>query len=158
MTSTTTFRAGAQGEGGSLVGAKGIAGLVVLLLVSVALPFIFLPMEASWGHLAFHLIGIVVCTLAVMLLRGLRRASASKVVRVLTWVATVAYVGWTIGHVGELGVVVTHGGAHADQHVFEHPVHTFFATISIPSWMAAMAMMLVLLVAVIVHVVRRPRR
>ena len=157
MTSTTTSAAPARPDA-RIRGTRHILALTGLLLVSAAMPFIFLPMQASWAHLVFHLVGIVICAIAVVLLRSLRRASASKVVRVLTWVTTAAYVGWIVGHIGELGVVLTHGGAHADQHVFEHPIHEFFATIAVPSWMAVMATMLVLLVATIVHVIRRPRR
>lgn len=124
------------------------AALAAVLIVSAALPFIFLPMEQSWGHLAFHLVGAPVCVVAIILLAGIRRISTSKAVRVLTWIPTVTFAGWCIGHLGEMAVVLSHGGAHADEHVFEHPVHSFFATIAIPSWLGSVVTTLVLLVTI----------
>ncbi|HMS36696.1 MAG TPA: hypothetical protein PKA93_06000 [Arachnia sp.] len=135
-----------------------MSALAVFLVVSIALPFIFLPMEASWGHLVFHLLGIVTCVFGIALLRGTRATSASRTVRVMTWVVTAAATGWLIGHIGELSVVLTHGGAHADQHVFEHPVHSAFATIAVPSWMLTAITTLILLVTLGVQALRRRTR
>ena len=133
--------------------------LSVLLIVSVALPFIFLGEGPSWFHLVFHLLGITVCTAAVLTLRGIRRHGASTTLRVMTWVSTVAFLAWLVGHTGELATVVTHGGAHADQHLFEHPVHVFFATIAVPAWMLSVLSSLVLLVtAGIQAIVRHVKR
>ncbi|MBK7821743.1 MAG: hypothetical protein IPJ61_11895 [Tessaracoccus sp.] len=139
------------------LGAPRIVGLIALLLVTIALPLIFLPMEASWGHLVFHLLGIATCVLAVLLLRDVRRLSQGKAVPVLTWVTTVFFAAWLVGHIGELFVVLTHGGAHADHDVFDHPTHVFFASIAVPGWMASVVTTLILLIAVVVSVVRRAR-
>ena len=101
----------------------------------------------SWFHLAFHLIGLALCTAAVLTLR------------VLTWVATIAFPTWAVGHAGELFTVLTHGGVHADEHLFEHPVHVFFATIAVPAWMLSVLSSLVLLITAGVQaIVRRVRR
>lgn len=131
-----------------------------VLLAAIALPFIFLGEgNPSWFHLAFHLTGITVCTLAVLALRSIRGRATSKTLRVMTWIVSVAFVAWAVGHTGELVTVLTHGGANADEHLFEHPVHAFFATIAIPSWMLSVLSSLVLLVTAGVQaVVARVRR
>ena len=91
--------------------------------------------------------------------REVRRAAASKTLRVMTWVSTVAVIGWMVGHLGELVTVLTHGGAHADHDLFQHPVHMFFANIAVPSWMATVLSILVLLItASIQAILRRVRR
>ena len=55
--------------------------------------------------------------------------------------------------------MLTHGGAHADHDLFQHPVHMFFANIAVPSWMATVLSILVLLItAGIQAILRRVRR
>ena len=139
---------------------RRLALLGAVLLVSIGLPFIFLREDGPrWYHLVFHLIGITVCGIGLVVLREVRRAAASKTLRVMTWVSTVAVIGWLIGHLGELVTVLTHGGAHADHDLFQHPVHTFFATIAVPSWMATVLSVLVLLITAGVQaLIRRVRR
>ena len=133
--------------------------LAALLVAAVALPFIFLGEGPSWFHLVFHLLGIALCTVAVLTLRSVRRNAASRTLRVLTWISTVAFLAWLIGHAGELATVVTHGGAHADQALFENPVHVFFATIAVPAWMTSVLSSLVLLVtAGIQAIIRKVKR
>lgn len=137
-----------------------LAVLGVLLAVFIALPFFFLREDGPrWYHLVFHLLGITLCVIGVIVLREVRRAAASKTLRVMTWVSTVAVTGWMIGHLGELVTVLTHGGAHADHDLFQHPVHMFFATIAVPSWMATVLSTLALLItAGIQAIIRRVRR
>ena len=129
--------------------------LAALLVVAVALPFVFLGEGPSWFHLVFHVLGIALCTAAVLTLRSIRRNAASKTLRVMTWVSTVAFFAWFVGHAGELATVVTHGGAHADHTLFEHPVHIFFATIAVPSWMLSVFSSLVLLITAGVQAILR---
>ena len=143
-TSTTTDHLG---------GRLGLFAVVVL--AAIALPFIFLGQGPSWFHLAFHLIGITICTIAVLTLRSIRRRATSRTLRVMTWISTVAFVAWAVGHTGELVTVLTHGGAHAGEHLFEHPVHVFFATIAIPSWMLSVLSSLVLLITAGVQTIVR---
>ncbi|MFT4167386.1 MAG: hypothetical protein QM650_19290 [Microlunatus sp.] len=83
-----------------------------------------------------------------------RSGSAAKV-SAFERVSTVAFFAWLVGHVGELATVVTHGGAHADQTLFEHPVHVFFATIAVPSWMLSVFSSLVLLITAGVQAILR---
>ena len=139
---------------------RRLALLGAVLAVDIGLPFIFLRADGPrWYHLAFHLIGITICAIALVVLREVRRAAAGTTLRVMTWVSTVAVIGWLIGHLGELVTVLTHGGAHADPDLFQHPVHTFFATIAVPSWMATVLSVLVLLItAGIQAIIRRVRR
>lgn len=133
--------------------------LAVVLAASIALPFIFLGEGPRWYHLVFHLIGIPLCVLAVLVLRSVRSAAASKTLRVMTWVSTVAFVAWAVGHTGELVTVLTHGGAHADHDLFQHPVHMFFATIAVPSWLLSVASTsVVLITAGVQALLRRVRR
>lgn len=133
--------------------------LAAVLAASLVLPFVFLGDGPLWYHLAFHLIGVPLCLAAVLTLRLVRRSAASRTLRVMTWVSTVSYVGWAIGHSGELVTVLTHGGAHAELALFEHPVHVFFATIAVPSWMLSVVSVLVLLITAGVQAVaRRVRR
>lgn len=120
--------------------------LAVVAAISVILPFIFLPMQASWGHMTFHLIGIPLCLVSILLLSRVRDGSTSKTVRVMTWIVTVCFSGWLIGHLGELLVVIGHGGMHAHEEVFDNPAHVAFANLSVPSWMAAVLSLIVLLV------------
>ncbi len=141
----TSAQATAPRVAADSVGVSRTLALVAIGAVSIVLPFIFLPMEASWGHLAFHLLGIVVCATGVVLLARIRRVCGSRGLRVLTWIATATFIGWLLGHIGELSVVLAHGGAHADHDVFENPAHVFFATISVPSWMATVLSVLVVL-------------
>ncbi|HEY5981377.1 MAG TPA: hypothetical protein VIT41_17260 [Microlunatus sp.] len=139
---------------------RRLALLGAVLVVTTGLPFIFLREDGPrWYHLVFHLIGITVCAIALVVLREVRRAAASTTLRVMTWVSTVAVTGWLIGHLGELVTVLTHGGAHADEDLFQHPVHTFFATIAVPSWMATVLSVLVLLITAGIQAIsRRVRR
>lgn len=133
--------------------------LAALFVAAVALPFIFLGEGPSWFHLVFHLLGIALCTVAVLTLRSIRRHAASKTLRVLTWIGTVAFLAWLIGHAGELVTVVTHGGAHADQTLFENPVHLFFASIAVPAWMTSVLSSLVLLITAGVQaIIRKVKR
>lgn len=126
-----------------------------VVAASIVLPFIFLGEGPRWYHLAFHLIGVPLCLLAIVVLRSIRRAARSRTLRVMTWISTVAFAAWGIGHAGELVTVLTHGGAHADEHLFEHPVHMFFATIAVPSWMLSVVSSLVLLVTAGIQALRR---
>ncbi len=139
---------------------RRLAVLSALLAVFIALPFFFLGEDGPrWYHLVFHLLGITLCVIGLIVLREVRRATSSKTLRVLTWVSTVAVLGWLVGHLGELVTVLTHGGAHADHDLFQHPVHMFFATIAVPSWMATVLSTLVLLItAGIQAIIRRVRR
>lgn len=133
--------------------------LAALFVASIALPFIFLGEGPSWFHLVFHLLGVALCTVAVLTLRSIRRHAASKTLRVLTWISTVAFLAWFVGHAGELATVVTHGGAHADQTLFENPVHVFFATIAVPAWMTSVLSSLVLLITAGVQaIIRKVKR
>ncbi len=130
-----------------------------VVVASIVLPFVFLGEGPLWYHLAFHLIGVPLCLLAVVVLRSVRRAAGSRTLRVMTWISTVAFAAWAIGHAGELVTVLTHGGAHAGPDLFEHPVHTFFATIAVPSWMLSVVSSLVLFATVGVQALaRRVRR
>lgn len=154
----TAGRVAALSTSGPSLGRR-LALLGGVLIVSIVLPFIFLGEGPSWFHLAFHLIGLALCTAAVLTLRAVRRAAVSKTLRVMTWVATIAFLAWAVGHAGELFTVLTHGGAHADEHLFEHPVHVFFATIAVPAWMLSVLSSLVLLITAGVQaIVRRVRR
>ena len=139
---------------------RRLALLGAVLIVATGLPFIFLREDGPRSyHLVFHLLGITVCAVGVVVLREVRRAAASTTLRVLTWVSTVTMIGWMVGHLGELVTVLTHGGAHADHDLFQHPVHLFFATIAVPAWMATVLSMLVLLItAGIQAIIRRVRR
>ena len=139
---------------------RRLALLGAVLAVDIALPLIFLREDGPrWYHPVFHLLGITVCAVGVVVLCAVRRAAASKTLRVMTWVSTVAVIGWMVGHLGELVTVLTHGGAHADHDLFQHPVHLFFATIAVPSWMATVLSTLVLLItAGIQAIIRRVRR
>jgi hypothetical protein len=139
---------------------RRLALLGAVLVVTAGLPFIFLREDGPrWYHLVFHLVGVTVCAIGLIVLREVRRAAASRTLRVMTWVSTVAVTGWLIGHLGELVTVLTHGGAQADHDLFQHPVHTFFATIAVPSWMATVLSILVLLITAGVQaVIRRVRR
>jgi hypothetical protein len=158
----TTTVEGASAEPTTAPAALGrrLAVLGALLAVFIALPFFFLRGDGPrWYHLVFHLLGITLCTIGVVVLREVRRAAASKTLRVMTWVSTVAVIGWMVGHLGELVTVLTHGGAHADHDLFQHPVHMFFANIAVPSWMATVLSILVLLItAGIQAILRRVRR
>ncbi len=129
-------------------GALRTVWLAALLLTSLALPFIFLPMEAHWAHMVFHLIGIPLCLAGVVLLARIRHSSASRTIRVMTWITTAFFIGWLIGHLGELMVVLGHGGAHADDEVFDNPVHRSFAALAVPSWMLAVVGSIMLLVTI----------
>lgn len=137
------------------IGAARVGLLVLLMIVSIALPFTFLPMEASWGHLVFHLLGIIVCVGAVLHLATIRRLGGSRAIRVLTWIASATFALWLVGHIGELAVVLANGGAHASHAVFENPTHVFFATIAVPAWMLSMLTTLVLLIVIGVRRLRR---
>lgn len=132
------------------------AGVVAL---AMALPFYFLREGPPWYHLVFHLLGIAVCLVAVLLLRGIRRGARTTTLRVMTWITSVAFAGWAVGHAGELVVVLTHGGAHADHDLFQHPVHEFFAGIAVPSWLLTVLSSVVLFGTVGVQALtRRVRR
>lgn len=137
-----------------------LAVFAAVAAVSIVLPFVFLREDGpSWFHLVFHLLGITVCGLGVLTLRGVRQAAISKSLRVLTWISTVAFVAWAVGHTGELATVLTHGGPHADHELFQHPAHVFFATIAVPSWMLTVLSSLVLLITAGVQgLVRAARR
>lgn len=126
-----------------------------VVVVSIALPFFFLREGPLWYHLAFHLIGVPLCLLAIVDLRSIRRAAPSTTLRVMTWISTVAFAAWAVGHAGELATVLTHGGAHADHDLFEHPVHVFFATIAVPSWMLSVLSSLTLLITAGIQALRR---
>lgn len=152
----TTTKNPAIGDTTTPALAPRVWQFVAVLLVSIALPFIFLNEAGpNWFHLAFHLIGVPLCVLAVLTLARIRTAAVSRPVRVLTWVTTVTFTAWAIGHSGELVTVLTHGGAEADHHVFEHPVHYFFATIAVPSWLASVLASLALLITIGVGTLRR---
>ena len=139
---------------------RRLALLGAVFVVCVGLPFLFLSEDGPrWYHLVFHLLGIALCAGGVVALRGVRRAAVSRALRVMTWVSTVAMTGWVLGHLGELATVLTHGGAHADHDLFQHPVHLFFATIAVPSWAATVLSLLVLLITAGVQaIIRRVRR
>lgn len=126
-----------------------------LVAVSVVLPFVFLGGGPSWFHLTFHLLGITVCGLAIWSLRRIRQSAASTTLRVMSWICTVAFASWAVGHTGELVTVLTHGGAHADEALFDHPVHMFFATIAVPSWTLSVLSSLTLLITAGVRAIRR---
>lgn len=132
--------------------------LAVLTAISLVLPFIFLPMEASWGHMTFHLIGIPLCLASILVLSRIRHESASRTVRAMTWVVTAALVGWLIGHLGELLVVIGHGGMHAHEEVFDNPAHSAFAAIAVPSWLLTVISSVVLLITMGVIALRRAHR
>lgn len=136
---------------------RALGLLSAVLVVSIALPLIFLR-EGPWYHLVFHLLGIAVCVLGVLVLRAVRRAATSKALRVMTWVGTVAFLGWAVGHAGELVTVLTYGGAHAENELFQHPVHMFFANIAAPAWMLTVLSTLVVLVTAGVQALRRRGR
>lgn len=153
-----TMTVGGASAGSTTVPAPLGRRLVLLgavFLVSVGLPFVFLREGPRWYHLVFHLLGITLCAIGVVVLREVRRAAAGRTLRVMTWVSTVSMIGWAVGHLGELVTVLTHGGAHADHDLFQHPVHLFFATIAVPSWMATVLSMLVLLITAGVQAVLR---
>jgi|GEM_PF-2953731 len=126
-----------------------IVATIAILIVSIALPFVFLPMteEQHWAHAVFHVLGIITCVSGVLVQRALRRG-ATRTVRVLSWIVTVLLCGWLLGHVGELATVFASGGVESDETVFQNPVHEFFATIAVPSWMLSVVTTLVLLVAI----------
>jgi hypothetical protein len=86
------------------------------------------------------------------------RSSRPASARVLTWISTVAFVAWAVGHTGELATVLTHGGPHADHELFQHPVHVFFTTIAVPSWMLTVLSSLVLLITAGVQALVRAAR
>lgn len=132
---------------------------VVLLLVTIALPIIFLPMTATvpWAHAVFHLLGIATCLAGVFIQRTLRRG-ATRTVKVLSWVLTVLLLGWLVGHIGELVTVFAHGGLDTDEHVFDEPLHTFFANIAVPSWALSVLAAVVLLVTIGIQSLLRRRR
>lgn len=136
-----------------------VGGLVVVLLVSVALPFVFLPISESvtGSHTAFHILGILTCAAGIILLHLLRRGS-TRTVMVLSWIVTVALVGWLVGHVGELFSVFTSGGVAHDGEAFDEATHMLFADIAVPSWMLTILTLLVLLITIAVQaIIRRAR-
>ena len=126
----------------------------VILLISIALPFVFLTNSASWAHAVFHILGIATCIGGIAVQRGLRRGT-TRAVTVLSWIVTVLLVGWLAGHVGELSIVMNHGGLHADESVFSNPAHEFSAAIAVPSWALSVLATIVLLATVGVQALRR---
>ena len=52
-------------------------------------------------------VGSAICAIALVVRREVRRATASTTLRVMTWVSTVAVIGWLIGQLGELVTVLT---------------------------------------------------
>jgi hypothetical protein len=158
MTTTASQRTESGSAGRPRLGSR-LGAFAAVVAVSIALPLVFLREDGpSWFHLVFHLLGIIVCALGVLILRGVRQATTSRTLRVLTWVSTVAFAGWAVGHTGELVTVLTHGGPHADHELFEHPVHMFFATIAVPSWMLTVLSSLVLLITAGVRAIIRAVR
>lgn len=154
---TTAARLGADNVVRDSHLGRSLGLLAAVLVVSIALPLIFLR-EGPWYHLIFHLLGIAVCALGVLVLRAVRRAASSRTIRVMSWVGTVAFVGWAVGHTGELVTVLTHGGAHAENELFQHPVHVFFANIAVPAWMLTVLSTLVLLATAGVQKLRQSSR
>lgn len=159
MTTTTSPRSESRTAAGPGLGLR-LAAFAAVVAPSIVLPFIFLREDGpSWFHLVFHLLGITVCALGVLTLRGVRQATTSRTLRVMTWVSTVAFFGWAVGHTGELATVLTHGGPQTEHELFEHPVHMLFATIAVPSWMLTVLSSLVLLLTAgaqaIIRAVRR---
>lgn len=79
--------------------------------------------EAPWGHAAFHLGYIAFASAALVFLRGLRSASSSRPVRAVAGGLACAQLLLIAGQIGELFVVVTHGGSRAGQDALLDPAH-----------------------------------
>jgi len=157
MTTTASQRVVSGPDARPRLGIR-LAVFAAVVAVSILLPFVFLREGSSWFHLVCHLLGITVCGLGVLTLHGVRQAPISKSLRVLTWISTVAFVAWAVVHTGELATVLVNGGPHADHELFQHPVHVFFATIAVPSWMLTVLSSLVLLITAGVQVLVRAAR
>lgn len=126
-----------------------VAGSVGLVILTAALPLVFLPMSehVAGAHTTFHVLGILTCVAGVWLMHLLRRG-ASRTVSVMSWIVSVALAGWLVGHAGELVAVFAGGGIAHDSEVFAHAGHTFFANIAVPSWMLSVLSLVVLLLTV----------
>ena len=79
--------------------------------------------EAPWGHAAFHVGYIAFASAALVILRRLRSASASRPVRAVAGGLACAQLLLIAGQIGELLVVVTHGGSRAGQDALLDPAH-----------------------------------
>jgi len=136
-----------------------VGALVLVLVVSVALPVIFLPIseDVTGAHTAFHVLGILTCIAGVILLH-LLRPGATRTVAVMSWIVTVFLIAWLIGHLGELATVFTHGGVAHDSDTFDQSGHMVFASIAVPSWMLAILSFVVLLLTIAIQAIARRAR
>jgi hypothetical protein len=83
--------------------------------------------EAPWGHAVFHLGYIAFAIAAVVFLRHLRSASASRPVRAVALGLACAQLLLIVGQIGELIVVATHTGMHAGEDALLDPAHEMVA-------------------------------
>ena len=128
----------------------------LLTVLSAALPFVLLTNPNPWAHALFHIIGIGLC-LAALATQQVWRRTATRPVRVLSWLVSGSFLVWLFGHTGELVIVLMNGAFHADEHVFEDPAHSFFAGFAIPGWMLAVVLSLAQLITAGIRALIRRR-
>ena len=81
--------------------------------------------KAPWGHAAFHVGYIAFACAALVFLRRLQSARASRPVRAVAVGLACAQLLFIAGQVGELIVVAAHGGSGAGQDALVDPAHEF---------------------------------
>jgi hypothetical protein len=101
-------------------------------------------------HAVFHPVYVMLLIGAILLLRRLRSATDSRVVRGFALAVVVAQAAAIAGMIGEEIAVLQHGGLSAGREVFQDPLHMRSAWITIPGLLSSQILLIALTIAAVV--------
>jgi hypothetical protein len=127
---------------------------LVVLWALIALPFwVTVATGGPDGllpHAVFHPVYVIVFVIgAILVLRRLRSATRSRVARGVSLALIVVQAAVIVGSVGEEIAVLQHGGLSAGREVFEEPLHTLSARLTLPGVLLSQILLIVLTIAAV---------
>lgn len=119
---------------------------LVLLWVGVVVPFALTFVnggpDGRLPHVLFHPAYMAFLAVGLIGVRLLRRASEVRALRRLATTIGIAMLLAMAGHTGEFLAVLLAGGMHADETVFEAPLHLISASVTVPAILVAILLVI----------------
>lgn len=129
---------------------------LVIFWALIAFPFWF---SAATGgpdglhlHAVFHPVYIAFAIGAIVALFRLRSTTVHRAVRRLSLALVIAQAAAIAGQVGEEIAVLQHGGLSAGKDVFEDPLHSVSASLTIPGLLLSQILLIVLTIAAVLAI------